>query len=477
MIGLRLTKIVGTIGPASSSPETLKKLIEEGLDVARLNFSHGDHKTHTEIFENIRNISDDIAIGIDISGPKIRLKELENKIELQAGKQITLTSRDVLGNDRLIPINYSSLSKEVSIGNSIFINDGLVKLEVQEIQKDDVICTVIDGGEIFSRKGVNIPDADLSIRVPTPKDVEDLEKACELGTDFLFISFVRGVKDLKKIQEIIESSTNKNIKIIAKIEHRDPLKCIDDIIQFSDGLMVARGDLAIEIGPAKVPVLQKELIKLGMVHAKPIIVATQMLESMTKEPLPTRAEASDVAHAVFAGADALMLSAETATGKHPQQVLKVMQEIIFEAEKNMSIKIPVSPDSPVNIGKEIGISAVRLAKRMSAKAILALTRTGYSASMVSRNRLNIPVYAITPNQRTKRSIRLHWGVQPYFHEFEEEYEQLVFNVLNDMVGKDLLSNSDNVVLIAGSMVGISGKTHTIQLLNVQETLDDKNKEK
>jgi len=466
LISLRLTKIVSTIGPASNSPEILKKMIDSGMDVARLNFSHGDHKSHEQVFESIRNICDDVAIGIDISGPKIRLGNLESKITLQSKKEVILTSRDVVGSAELIPVNYPSFSKEVTSGNSIFINDGLVRLEVKEIKNNDVICTVIDGGEISSRKGVNLPDANLSLRVPTPKDVKDLEKACELGTDMLFISFVRDLNDLKKINEIVESCTSKKIHLIAKIEHKDPLDSIEEIIEFSDGLMVARGDLAIEVGPARVPVLQKELIKLGMIYAKPIIVATQMLESMTKEALPTRAEASDVAHAVFDGADALMLSAETATGNHPLQVLKIMQEIICEAEKNMSVIVPSTAGSPVNIGKEIGISA---------KAILALTQTGYSASMVSRNRQNIPIFAVTPNQDTKRITRLYWGVKPFFHEFEQDYELLVYKVIKELHKQNYLEQTDNVVIVAGSMVGISGKTHTIQLLNVNETLSDKKK--
>ncbi len=475
MITLRFTKIVSTIGPASNSEDILRKMIDSGMDVARLNFSHGDHQSHEKIFTSIRNISDDIAIGIDISGPKIRLGNFKKKIILQNNEKVTMTSRDVEGSKILLPVNYPTFSNEVTTGNSIFINDGLVKLKIDEIKGKDVECTVIDGGEISSRKGVNLPETNLSLRVPTPKDVKDLEKACELETDLLFISFVRSVDDLKKIKQIVESCTNKNIPLIAKIEHRDPLENIREIIKYSNGLMVARGDLAIEVGPARVPVLQKELIMLGIFHAKPIIVATQMLESMTKESLPTRAEASDVAHAVFDGADALMLSAETATGTHPLQVLKIMKEIIYEAEKSMSVHVPATTGKSVNIGKEIGISAVRLADRMSAKAIIALTRTGYSASMASRNRQKIPIFAVTPNQDTKRITRLYWGVKPFLHEFEDDFELIVYSVINEMHQQNYLEKKDNVVIIAGSLVGISGKTHTIQLLNVEETLSEKKK--
>lgn len=472
---MRLTKIVCTIGPASNTPDILKKIIDSGMDVARLNFSHGTHESHEKVFDLIRNLSDDVAIGIDISGPKIRLGDFENTFNLENDTEITLTSRDVIATSSLIPVNYPTFSKEVSVGNSVFINDGLVKLEVKEIKDEDILCTVLDGGEISSRKGVNVPEANLSIRVPTPKDVKDLEKACELETDMLFISFVRQVDDLKKVREIVESCTNRNIPLIAKIEHRDPLKDINNIIAYSNGLMVARGDLAIEVGLAKVPVLQKELIKLGMIYAKPVIVATQMLESMTKEYLPTRAEASDVAHAVFDGADALMLSAETATGIYPLQVLKIMKEIIGEAEKNMSLNVPLVKETNINIGKEIGISAVNLAETTSAKAIIALTKSGYSASMASRNRSNIPIFAVTPNQDTKRKTRLYWGVKPFLHEFEPDYDTLVCEVIKEMRGLEYLEDDDNVVIIAGSLVGISGKTHTIQLLNVEETLTPKKK--
>ena len=449
-------------------------MIDSGMDLARLNFSHGDHQSHEQTFNNLRNLCDELAIGIDISGPKIRLGKLEEKITLQRDETVILTTRDVVGKGNLLPINYANLPKELKPNMSIYINDGLVKLNTESIVDDEITCKVLDGGEISSRKGVNIPKADLSIRVPTKKDIIDIEKACDLETDFLFISFVRSIADLRKVKEIVASKTKKDIHLIAKIEHKDPLNSIKEITSFCDGLMVARGDLAIEVGLAKVPGLQKQLIQLGMSMAKPVIVATQMLESMTKETLPTRAEASDVAHAVFDGADALMLSAETATGKHPLQVLKVMNEIILEAEKNLALDRPLVADSEASIGKEIGIAAVKLAQRMSVKAIIALTQTGYSASMVSRNRENFPIYAVTHNHDTKRTARLYWGVKPIIHEFEEDYDKLVFNVIKKLHKDKYLDMRDNVVLVAGSMVGISGKTHTIQLLNVDETLSNEN---
>lgn len=470
---MRLTKIVCTIGPSSSSENILKKMIDSGMDLARLNFSHGNHQSHKKTFNNLRNLCNDLAIGIDISGPKIRLGELEEVKILKRDEIVKLTTRDIIGKDDLIPINYPKLTKELKVNTSVFINDGLVRLNTESITDDEIVCKVIDGGEISSRKGVNIPDADLSIRVPTKKDIVDIEKACDWGTDFLFISFVRSVDDLKRVKEIVESTTKEDIQLIAKIEHQDSLDSINEIASFSNGLMVARGDLAIEVGPARVPILQKQLIQLGMSLAKPVIVATQMLESMTKESLPTRAEASDVAHAVFDGADALMLSAETATGRHPLLVMKIMKDIILEAEKNLALDRPLVVDTEVNIGNEIGIAAVRLAKRMSVKAIIALTQTGYTASMVSRNRENLPIYAVSHNQFTKRVTRLFWGVKPIFHKYEDNYDELVFNVIKELHEDKYIDAKDNVVLVAGSMVGISGKTHTIQLLNVEETLSTK----
>ncbi len=470
---MRLTKIVCTIGPSSSSENILKKMIDSGMDLARLNFSHGNHQSHKKTFNNLRNLCNDLAIGIDISGPKIRLGELEEVKILKRDEIVNLTTIDIIGKDDLIPINYPKLTKELKVNTSVFINDGLVRLNAESITDDEIVCKVIDGGEISSRKGVNIPDADLSIRVPTKKDIVDIEKACDWGTDFLFISFVRSVDDLKRVKEIVESTTKEDIQLIAKIEHQDSLDSINEIASFSNGLMVARGDLAIEVGPARVPILQKQLIQLGMSLAKPVIVATQMLESMTKESLPTRAEASDVAHAVFDGADALMLSAETATGRHPLLVMKIMKDIILEAEKNLALDRPLVVDTEVNIGNEIGIAAVRLAKRMSVKAIIALTQTGYTASMVSRNRENLPIYAVSHNQFTKRVTRLFWGVKPIFHKYEDNYDELVFNVIKELHEDKYIDAKDNVVLVAGSMVGISGKTHTIQLLNVEETLSTK----
>ncbi len=469
-----MTKIIGTIGPSSNTHEKIEALIDAGMNVARLNFSHGTHESHQKTFEMIREVSEDIAIAIDIAGPKIRLGTIKETYELELGEKVVIVNDDsIIGTRNKFSINYPSLYKEVKPGSPLYINDGLVRLEVTEVKGTDIHCIVKDGGLISTRKGVNAPDSNIALHVPTKKDIKDIEKACELETDYLFISFVRSEKDLNNIKEIIESKTTDKIPIISKIEHGDAVKNINRIFKNSDGLMVARGDLGIEVGPALVPVLQKQFIKLGINAGKPVIVATQMLESMTREPLPTRAEASDVAHAVFDGADAVMLSAETATGNFPIEAVKTMSEIIKKAEHYKRDEIPQVSISTDNINEAIGTAATELSKKLNAKAIVALTKSGFSARMVSRNRLLLPIFAATPEIKTKRRAQLYWGVIPVFHQYEEDYDQLVYNSVRGLFEKKLLEGTDTVVLVGGSFLGIPGKTNTIQIFRVDEVLAGK----
>ena len=473
MIKLKLSKIVCTIGPSSSDEDTLKKMVNAGMDVARLNFSHGDHQSHEALFKMIRQVDPTIAIAVDISGPKIRLGKLADSYILEKDETITLTTEDVEGSRNLLPLNYPSLPSEVKKGSFVYINDGFVKLKVIEKDNGSIKCQVIDGGYISSRKGVNVPDADLSIRVPTKKDESDIKKACELGADIIFLSFVRSSNDIEKVKEIISSCSDYKVNLISKIEHGDAVRNIKDIIAASDGLMVARGDLGIEVGAAKVPVLQREIIKLGVNQAKPVIVATQMLESMIQEPIPTRAEASDVAHAVFDGTDAVMLSAETATGKHPVKVVKVMSEIIKEAERNLTYNSMISSESAIPKGGEIGQAAVQLGKKLEVDSIIAITQTGYSARMISRNRVPIPIYAVTHEESTMRKNNLIWGVKSVFNPYDDDFDDLVYNAIQKLYNTKLVKSSDNVILVAGSVVGLPGKINTIQVLNVKETLSSR----
>ncbi|MHA1303783.1 MAG: pyruvate kinase [Candidatus Heimdallarchaeaceae archaeon] len=469
-----MTKIVSTIGPSSDNEGILSEMAKAGMDVARLNFSHGTHAEHQKTFEKIRDVCEHVAIAIDIAGPKIRIGRLKEKYELQIGDKVTITNDDsIIGTRDFFSVNYSRLHEEVKVGSPIFINDGLVKLEVTSIENSNIHCEVKDGGTISTRKGVNVPDANLTLHVPTKKDEKDIEKACELEVDYLFISFVRNMQDLIKVKEVISSATTIDIPIISKIEHSDGVKNIREILSNSDGLMVARGDLGIEVGPACVPVLQKQYIKLGIRAGKPVIVATQMLESMTKEPIPTRAEASDVAHAVFDGTDAVMLSAETATGDHPVVVIETMSEIIREAERSMSSGTTPVKIKTNSIDEVIGSAAVQIGQKLSARAIIAMTQTGYSARMVSRNRISLPIFAITPEQRTMRKVQLNWGVKPIFHPYEADYDQLVYNSIENLLSNGFIDGSDTLVLVGGSFLGIPGKTNTIQVFSANEVFAGK----
>lgn len=477
----KLTKIVCTIGPSSNDEETIKQMIEAGMNVARLNFSHGTMSEHEKTFELIRNINSNLPIAIDIPGPKIRIGELPEKIYLRKGKKITLTTRNVAGTAEILPVNYSKLPQEVQEGSFIYINDGLVRLKVLQIEGTEIHCIVTDDGEVSSHKGVNVPNSKISLRVPTEADIKAIEKACDLEADFLFVSFVRDKTDLEKIIEIASAKTNNIPAIISKIEHKDALANIEGILEKSEGLMVARGDLAIEAGPAKVPVIQRKLIKDCVKNAKPIIVATQMLESMTKEMIPTRAEASDVAHAVLDGADALMLSAETATGNFPVEAVKMMREIIVNIEQetksayNFSLKKAQTSYDMGNkhISTVIASAAVMIAEQINASAIVALTKTGYSARAVSKVRSPYPIFALTPELKTLRRLQLLWGAEPLLFDEQAEIEQLVYHSIEILYIEEKVQPEDTVVLVMGSVLGIPGKINTIQILNVGEVLAGK----
>lgn len=446
-------------------------MIKAGMDVARLNFSHGTHQLHEEVFKRIRNVDSRITIAFDISGPKIRLGKLEEKYVLERDQKVILTTDDVVGTKDLLPVNYPSLIKEIEQDSFVYINDGFVKLKVIQKENNNLICQVIDGGNISSRKGVNVPDANLSMRVPTEKDVADIKKACELGADYLFISFVRSAEDLVKVREIIGKCSDRNIGLVSKIEHKDAVENINEIVTASDGIMVARGDLGVEVGAAKVPVLQKKIIRLAVNMAKPVIVATQMLESMTKEPIPTRAEASDVAHAVFDGADALMLSGETATGKHPVTVVKTMAEIIQEAENNLSFNSSFDSESNLPEGGEIGQAAVKLGQKLDVDALVAITQTGYSARMISRNRVPLPIYAVTPDESTMRKTNLLWAVKSLHYKHKGDFNQLISSSIRKLYTEKFLQLNSDVIVVAGSVVGLPGRINTIQVLNVKETIE------
>ena len=448
------------------------------MDICRLNFSHGSHSYHQETYEMIRGVSNELAIMVDLSGPKIRIGMVEDGTVIKKGDQITLTSRDIdVGNAEEVSLAYKDLPKDVKPGNRIFVDDGILGLSVLESDGKDITCEVFAGGPLKSKKGINAPGVPLSIYAPTEKDIEDAKFGIKLGVDFFALSFVRRAKDVSTVNEIIEKEY-MHIPIISKIEHMDGLNNFEDILRVTDGVMVARGDLGVEIPTARVPIVQKALIRRCNQEGKPVITATQMLESMTNNPRPTRAEASDVANAIFDGTDAVMLSGETAAGKYPIQTVEIMDQIAREAEVETWKRRRVS-DQPVLYSTEIpsvaeilGESAVLSAERVSkVGAIIAVTRTGSTARMISKFRPLVPVIAATPFLHTLRQLRLVWGVHPLFVETTfTSTDAMLFNVVKKSVDLGYLSEDERVVIIAGSLLGHPSKTNLMQIFVVGDVL-------
>ncbi len=472
---LTKSKIVATLGPASSSEKTIGKMILAGMDCARLNFSHGDHEFHTDMFNKIRKISNKIPIMFDIQGPKIRIGELDTNYILHSDDEFILTTEEIIGNNKKATIRYKNLLKEVKIGNKIFINDGIISLMVSEITEKDIICRILSGGPISSNKGVNVPHVKLSVKIPTKKDISDIKLAAELGADFLAISFVSGTDEINQIKKILDDNGGENIAIISKIERPIALKHLDAIINASTGIMVARGDLGVELSPENVPVLQKEIILKCNRSGRPVICATQMLESMTISPIPTRAEASDCFNAIFDGADALMLSAETASGRYPVEAIQIMDTIVRRAESIFPKKDPShfnssQPDNPEIIGHATHTILKNMEERGNkVAAILVVTRSGYSANMVAKYRPQAPIIACTFDESMFRKMFLIWGVESIMLNVPEEMDQLSKNLhaIKAALREGLIEPDDDILVVSGSLLAPKAKTCNISLYNVR----------
>ena len=469
---LTRSKIVATIGPSSESEETLIEMIEAGMDVARLNFSHGTHQDHIERFDLIRSISD-IAIMFDISGPKMRTGEMEKgkeSVYLNLGDNFTLTTRDVLGNESITSVSYKDLSYDVNIGDVIFLNDGIIGLRVVSIDDKDVHCQIESGGVLSARKGVNIPDVHLKIDIPTPKDIADMKIAAKLVSDYLAVSFVRTPEEMLKVREILQDE-GVEIPLIAKIEHSIGLKNFDAILEVADGIMVARGDLGVEIPPERVPLVQKDVIHKCNRYGKPVITATQMLESMTSNPRPTRAEASDVANAVLDGTDAVMLSGETAVGNYPVESIKTMDRIAKNAEGSMPYRDPDYYDhGHEDVAEVIGHVIHTITKEMDVAAIITVTKGGFTARMISKYRPKKSIIAITQDERVMRQLKLLWGVYPLNKEIKtDDASQLIYSSLRAVYEEGLLSKDDTVVIACGSVL-VPGKTNLIGIYEIDAVL-------
>ncbi|MGG4340390.1 pyruvate kinase [Paenibacillus lautus] len=468
---MRKTKIVCTIGPSSESLENTKKLIMAGMNVARLNFSHGDFEEHGNRIKNIRQACEElnktVAILLDTKGPEIRTGKLEvEPIELVQDEYITLTTEEILGDKNRLSITYKELPQDVQVGSTILIDDGLIGLTVVEIQGSEIRCRIVNGGTIKSKKGVNVPGVAISLPGITEKDANDIVFGIEQGIDFIAASFVRKASDVLEIRELLKKHNGEHIQIISKIENQQGVDNLDEILEVSDGLMVARGDLGVEIPAEEVPLVQKRMIEKCNLAGKPVITATQMLDSMQRNPRPTRAEASDVANAIFDGTDAIMLSGETAAGKYPVESVLTMSRIAEKAEsalnyREMFLKQRIAQDTSVTeaISQSVAISALDL----NAKAIISSTESGQTARMVSKYRPEAPIVAVTTQDRTMRRLALTWGVTPVKGEQASSTDEMFDYALQGGVKSGLVKEGDLVVITAGVPLGRSGSTNLLKV--------------
>ncbi|MCR8643714.1 pyruvate kinase [Paenibacillus sp. N1-5-1-14] len=473
---MRKTKIVCTIGPASESLENLKKLIEAGMNVARLNFSHGDYVEHGARIENIRQAAKEVgktvAILLDTKGPEIRTGKLKvEPIELVQDQYVTLTTEEILGDENRISITYEDLPKDVSVGSTILIDDGLIGLSVAEITGTEIKCLITNGGTIKSKKGVNVPGVQIKLPGITEKDANDIVFGIEQDVDFIAASFVRKASDVMEIRELLEKHNAEHIQIISKIENQEGVENLDEILKVSDGLMVARGDLGVEIPAEDVPIVQKQMIQKCNVAGKPVITATMMLDSMQRNPRPTRAEASDVANAVFDGSDAVMLSGETAAGKYPVESVQTMARIAERAESSLEYReifMRQAQAQQTTVTEAISQAVANSALELNAGAILTATESGYTARMVSKYRPKSPIVAVTTSERIMRRLSLVWGVEtiqtPAAHTTDELFDNAVECTLN--AGR--ISLGDIVVITAGVPVGRAGTTNIMKVHQVGE---------
>ena len=466
---MRRTKIVCTLGPTSEEKAVIVSLVRAGMNVARLNMSHSTHQMHEKSIALIREIANELntPIGIlaDLQGPKIRVGTLKEKVILESGQQFILTTRDVPGNAIAVSVSLKDLPESVHKGQVILLDDGLLELVVDEVQNTDIYTTVVRGGELKDHKGINLPNASVKTSSITQKDISDLEFAIKHDVDMVALSFVRSAQDVVQLRSIMEEFGG-SIPIISKIEKHEAVTNIDDIIAASYGIMVARGDLGIEIPIEQVPIVQKMIIEKCNQQAKPVITATQMLDSMIRNPIPTRAEATDVANAVFDGTDALMLSGETAFGQYPVEAVATMAKIAQYAEDSIMYKAIMEERKIYTrsiITDAIAFSASESAKTLGADCIITATQSGYTARKISKYKPRIPVLAVTTNKKVMNQLALSYGVVPVEIKHCEDINTLVDEALNICKQKELIHNGDLLIITAGILAGVTGGTNVLRV--------------
>lgn len=477
---MRKTKIVCTIGPASESVEKLTQLMQAGMNVARLNFSHGDFEEHGARITNIREASErtgnNIAILLDTKGPEIRTNNMKDgAIELVAGNNIIVSMKEVEGTTEKFSVTYEGLIDDVQPGSKILLDDGLIGLEVTSIDKaaGEIHTKILNTGTLKNKKGVNVPGVSVKLPGITEKDANDIRFGIEQGVDFIAASFVRRASDVLEIKQLLEDNNASHIQIIPKIENQEGVDNIDEILEVSDGLMVARGDLGVEIPAEEVPLVQKMLIKKCNTLGKPVITATQMLDSMQRNPRPTRAEASDVANAIFDGTDAIMLSGETAAGTYPVEAVQTMNNIASRAEEALNYKEILSKrskDSEHSITDSIGQSVAHTALNLEVKAVITPTGSGHTARMISKYRPEAPIVAVTYDASIQRQLALVWGVYPRLSQKSESTDEMLDVAVQEGVNSSIVTHGDLVVITAGLPVGEAGTTNIMKIHVIGDVL-------
>ena len=455
---MKKTKIVCTMGPNANDENLMRSLVQNGMNIARFNFSHGDYEEHKFRMDMLKKIREEekvpVAILLDTKGPEIRTGVLKDgkKVMLQEGAEFTLTSEDIVGDEHRVSITYSGLTEDVMPGRKILIDDGLIELEVVRITENDIVCKVINGGELGEKKGINVPNVPVRLPAITDKDREDIKFGVSQGIDFIAASFVRNAECIIDIRSWIRECNAPYIPIIAKIENAEGIRNIDEIIRCADGIMVARGDMGVEIPAQEVPYIQKEIIKKCNDNFKPVITATQMLDSMIRNPRPTRAEVTDVANAVYDGTDAVMLSGETAQGKYPIEALKMMVQIVENTESHLDYDVLLKKAQQhrrQSISSAIGFSTVATADNLDAKCIVAPTMSGATAKVVSKFKPRADVIGVSPDEATLRRMQIYWGVRPLKSIPLKSMEDVCVNALEMVRAKQYVEPGDIVVLTAG----------------------------
>lgn len=475
---MRKTKIICTLGPASETEDVLRQMVLAGMDIARFNFSHGTHEEHQKKLDIIHRLRQELHVPLatllDTKGPEIRLGCFENKsITLQEGDRFTLTTEPILGNQQRASISFAGLPNDVQPGDAILIDDGLIELRAENITSGEIECVVINGGPVSDHKGINVPNVQLSIPYVSQRDREDILFGIQAGFDFIAASFVRSAQDILQIREILDQANCSDLRIIAKIENAQGVSNIDEIIRVSDGIMIARGDMGVEIPFESVPVIQKMIIKKVYNSGKYVITATQMLDSMIKHPRPTRAEATDVANAIYDGTSAIMLSGETAAGKYPVESVATMAKIAMCAEQDIDYRSRFNlraHEANRDVTNAISHATCTTAHDLEAAAILTVTQSGHTARMISKYRPAVPIIGCTVNERVYRQLAMSWGIYPVLCQEQQDADSLFAHAVQRAKEEKYVQDGDLVVITAGVPLGIPGTTNLIKVQTVGDVI-------